>query len=97
MWGDTVRKLKVYKPKLHTHLVVWKPPDTGKLKYNTDGASKGNPGPRSYAFCLRDSQGNLVYARTAGMGEITNTEAKLWTIYKAVEFCWERKLREVIF
>lgn len=24
-WGDIVRKLKVYKPKLHKHLVVWKP------------------------------------------------------------------------
>lgn len=29
----------------------------GWIKYNTDGASKGNPGSSSWAFCLRNVKG----------------------------------------
>jgi len=96
LWPDIVMKLKWYTPKLHYHSVLWKPPDTHRLKCNTDGASKGNPGLSSYGFCLRNSHGNLIYARAAGVGTTTNTEAEAVAIHEALEYCWENRLREVI-
>ncbi|KAG5579245.1 hypothetical protein H5410_049872 [Solanum commersonii] len=37
LWPDIVMKLKWYTPKLHYNSVPWKPPDTHRLKCNTDG------------------------------------------------------------
>ncbi|KAH0636015.1 hypothetical protein KY290_036409 [Solanum tuberosum] len=68
-WSFITRRLRRYKPKLHYHSVVWRPPDMQKMKCNVDGASKGNPGPSSYGFCLRNSQGDLIYAGAAGVGK----------------------------
>ncbi|XP_059290999.1 uncharacterized protein LOC132044521 [Lycium ferocissimum] len=44
-------------------LVKWTFPDRRCFKCNTDGASKGNPGPSSAAFCSRDSSGEFIYAK----------------------------------
>ncbi|KAK4706363.1 hypothetical protein R3W88_034058 [Solanum pinnatisectum] len=89
-------KLKWYTPKLHYHGVLWKSPDTHRLKCNTDGASKGNSGLSSYGFCLRTSHGNLIYARAAEVGTTTNTKAEAVAIHEALEYCWENRLIEVI-
>lgn len=43
-------------------IVRWIPLETGWLKVNTNGASKGNPCPSSIAFCIRDQNGYLVVA-----------------------------------
>ncbi|KAH0663665.1 hypothetical protein KY285_028649 [Solanum tuberosum] len=94
-WPDIVEKLMNYRPKLYVHNVVWTFPNTHRLKCNTDGASKGNPDLSSYTFCLRDSQEDLVYARAAGLGNTTNTEAELMAIYEALEYCLGRQLKEV--
>ncbi|KAG5630418.1 hypothetical protein H5410_002135 [Solanum commersonii] len=37
-----VALLQSYKPTVHYHVVNWKPPEIGWIKYKTDGASKGN-------------------------------------------------------
>ncbi|KAH0636380.1 hypothetical protein KY290_036818 [Solanum tuberosum] len=95
-WSYITRRLRRYKPTLHYHSVVWRPPDLQKLKCNVDGASKGNPGPSSYGFCQRNSQGDLIYARAAGVGNTTNFEAESLAIYESFEYCWEKQLREVI-
>lgn len=43
--------------------VIWEFPQQGWVKYNTDGASRGNPGISSYAFCIRNKQGDLLLLR----------------------------------
>ncbi|KAK4730438.1 hypothetical protein R3W88_023426 [Solanum pinnatisectum] len=96
LWPDIAMTLKWYTPKLHYHSVLWKPPDTHRLKCNTNGASKGNPGLSSYGFCLRNSHENLIYARAAGVGTTTNTKAEAVAIHEALEYCWENRLRKVI-
>ncbi|KAG5585748.1 hypothetical protein H5410_046182 [Solanum commersonii] len=58
-----------YRHKLHVHNVVWTFPNKHRLKCNTNGASKGNPGLNSYALCLYDSHGDLVYANEALEGQ----------------------------
>lgn len=42
--------------------VIWEVPIEGWVKYNTNGAVRGEGGS-SYAFCLRDENGDVLYAR----------------------------------
>lgn len=76
MWLDILTELEQGRPKLRVIKVEWRFPDEGWLKYNTNGASKGNPGVSSAAFCLRDHKGDLVYAEGAKIDDITNTKAE---------------------
>lgn len=56
-WPHIATILKEYKPRLH---------QCCKVKCNTDGVCRGNPGKSSLAFCARDERGDLIYA--AGKG-----------------------------
>lgn len=48
---------------LHSRVVRWSSPLMDWLKCTTNGASKGNSGPSSAAFCLRNHEGLLVGAK----------------------------------
>ncbi|KAH0715165.1 hypothetical protein KY284_008070 [Solanum tuberosum] len=67
--------------------VVWEYPEEDWVKYNTDGAARGNPGENSYAFCLRDANADLVYAEGERIEDITCTEAETRAILKAIKHC----------
>ncbi|KAK4721618.1 hypothetical protein R3W88_011851 [Solanum pinnatisectum] len=67
-WMEIVDMLQRYKPTLHYHIVNWKLPEEGRIKCNTDGASKGNPGHSAYEFCMRNNNGDLVYAEGGDIG-----------------------------
>ncbi|KAG5577047.1 hypothetical protein H5410_057181 [Solanum commersonii] len=56
--------------------VVWEYPEEDWVKYNTDGAARGNPGENSYDFCLRDANADLVYAEGERIEDITCTEVE---------------------
>ena len=43
-------------------MVKWLKPPANSIKLNSDGASKGNPGPAGGGCILRDHTGNMVYA-----------------------------------
>lgn len=66
-----IQVLSNYRPRLYHCLTHWKKPETGRIKINTDGASKGNPGLSSYGFCLRNDRGDLLYAEAGQIGENT--------------------------
>ncbi|KAG5610738.1 hypothetical protein H5410_022019 [Solanum commersonii] len=64
-WAERVVEVVTkYKPKFYHHRVTWEKPELGWVKCNTDRASRGNPGESSYSFCLRNNQGDLIYAET---------------------------------
>lgn len=50
------------------------------LILQTDGGSRGNPGPAAWGFVLYDEQGTLVEGRGGYMGTATNNNAE----YQAV-------------
>ncbi|MCE0481981.1 hypothetical protein HAX54_040259 [Datura stramonium] len=52
-----------YKVEYGITVVRWQKPPINWFKCNTDGYSKGNPGPSSAVFYIRDHQGNLVAAK----------------------------------
>lgn len=62
---------------------MWEFPQQGWLKYNTDRASRGNPWISSYAFYLRDKQGDLFNAKEAKIDDTTNTEEEAKAILQA--------------
>ncbi|XP_060170728.1 uncharacterized protein LOC132601671 [Lycium barbarum] len=85
-WVDLLKALHTYTPKLRITQVCWRPPDIGWMKCNTDGASRGNPGRSSWSFCLRNANGDLVFAQSKEMkeGNFSNTEAEAKAILQAL-------------
>lgn len=84
-----------YIPKLFYAKIVWEFSQTGRLKCNTDGASKGNPGNCVYSFCLRNEKGDLAYAQAQEIHNTTNIEAETKVILEATKYCRESSLLNV--
>ncbi|XP_075095490.1 uncharacterized protein LOC142173745 [Nicotiana tabacum] len=87
LWPDMIQYFEGYKPILITTRVTWQLPCHGWYKCNTDGASKGNPGPSSLGFCVRDDEGDVVYARAVDLGVTTNVVAEAKAILQRLECC----------
>ncbi|XP_075083805.1 uncharacterized protein LOC142167791 [Nicotiana tabacum] len=71
-------------------------PFHGWYKCNTDGASKGNPGPSSLGFCVRYDEGDVVHDRTVDLGVTTNVVAEAKAILQRLEYCVEHDLHPLI-
>ncbi|XP_075097910.1 uncharacterized protein LOC142175230 [Nicotiana tabacum] len=95
-WPDLIKFLEVYKPYVVTKRVIWQFPFGSFFKCNRDGASRGNPGPSSYSFCVRDCHGDLVYARANKIGETTNIVAEAKAIAEGLAYCVEKQLYPLI-
>ncbi|KAH0685725.1 hypothetical protein KY290_017253 [Solanum tuberosum] len=66
---------------------LWKFPNEGVYKCNSDGASKGNPGPSACAFCIRNNRGEFVYAESKGLGIMSSLEAETIALRNGLEYC----------
>lgn len=84
-WSMMVKYFEEYTPSLNCKIVYRKPPAMGTYKCNLDGASKENPGPSSGAFCVRDGEGNLVYAECRRMEDGSNLMAEMTTLRFGLE------------
>ncbi|KAH0715131.1 hypothetical protein KY284_008036 [Solanum tuberosum] len=71
-------------------------PEEHQVKCNTDGACQGNPGQSSFGFCIKDSRGDLIYAKAKGIGIVTNMEAETIVILSALRECLRRRLWNAI-
>ncbi|XP_075104777.1 uncharacterized protein LOC142178886 [Nicotiana tabacum] len=85
-WTDILRMMENYTPKLKFNKVLWELPMTGWTKINTDGASRGNPGRSSIGFCLRNEEGDLVYACEK---EIQEVETDSMLLKKVITREWK--------
>ncbi|XP_055815515.1 uncharacterized protein LOC129885304 [Solanum dulcamara] len=77
--------------------VRWNLPPIGWYTCNTDGASRGNPGRSAYGFCLRNAEGNLIYAKAEEIGYATNIEAEIVALLEALKYCKQQGLNNIIF
>ncbi|KAK4708059.1 hypothetical protein R3W88_028984 [Solanum pinnatisectum] len=89
LWPEMLKELDAYRTKMKVTKVIWEFPPASWVKYNTDGASRGNPGLSSYAFCLRDDKGDIMYAKGKMIETTTNTvaEAKAKAILETSKHC----------
>lgn len=53
---------------------------------NIDGASRGNPGPASYALVLKDASGKVVFQLGKKMGRQTNNVAEYYALLAALDY-----------
>lgn len=95
-WTTLVNMLKYYKSRLYYHSVTWRLPDKGKLKCNTDGAYRGNLGRGVIAFCIKNENGDLVFAKARGLDETTNVEVETLAIMESLTYCQAHNITGII-
>jgi ribonuclease HI len=61
-------------------------PPAGVHVANIDGASRGNPGPASYAVVVRDPAGRLILELAKNIGRETNNVAEYYALLAALDF-----------
>lgn len=61
-------------------------PPAGVHTANIDGASRGNPGPASYAVILRDPSGKVILEFAKKLGRDTNNVAEYYALLAALDF-----------
>jgi ribonuclease HI len=61
-------------------------PPAGVHTANVDGASRGNPGPASYAVILRDPNGKVVLELAKKLGRDTNNVAEYYALLAALDY-----------
>lgn len=64
------------------------------LVINTDGASKGNPGPSSYGFVIKSRGGAIQHQEGKLIGHATNNIAEYTAVIKALEYIIRRFFRK---
>jgi ribonuclease HI len=62
-----------------------------KLYINTDGGSRGNPGPAGIGVVFSDANGGIIHEYKQYVGEGTNNEAEYKAIVKALEILVKSK------
>jgi ribonuclease HI len=61
-------------------------PPAGVHVANIDGASRGNPGPASYAVVIRDPEGKIVLELAKRLGRETNNVAEYYALLAALDY-----------
>jgi len=56
-----------------------------KLTINTDGGSRGNPGPSGIGFVIKDETSKILVEESAYIGETTNNVAEYTALIKGLE------------
>ncbi|XP_060194894.1 uncharacterized protein LOC132624080 [Lycium barbarum] len=95
-WQHIIQFFEEYKPTVICRLIKWRRPASGVFKCNTDGVAKGNPGPSSAAFCIRNDVGDLVYAVAKTLTDGTNIVAEAEAIRMGMRYCVEKQLFPLI-
>jgi probable phosphoglycerate mutase len=68
-------------------------PPAGVHVVNIDGASRGNPGPASYAVVLRDPGGKIVLELAKNIGRETNNVAEYYALVAALDYAASHGIR----
>ncbi len=61
-------------------------PPPGVSVANIDGASRGNPGPASYAVVIRDASGKIILELAKKLGRETNNVAEYYALLAALDY-----------
>ncbi|HTU34413.1 MAG TPA: reverse transcriptase-like protein [Candidatus Acidoferrum sp.] len=68
-------------------------PPGGVYIANIDGASRGNPGPASYALILKDPSGKVVFQLGKKLGRQTNNVAEYYGLLAALDYAAEHGIK----
>lgn len=73
----------------------WHPPPQVFLKFNIDGASKGNPGLAGFGV-LRDDIGCILFILHCHLGRATNNMAEVMVLEQCLDFLKQENLHNII-
>lgn len=62
-----------------------------KIYINTDGGSRGNPGPAAIGVVFTNEEGEVIHSHKECIGNATNNEAEYQAIIKALELLLKSK------
>ena len=62
----------------------------GCLKCNSDGCRKENLGLSALAFCIRNNEGDLVYAEPQKIGEVSAIAAEIRSVKQGLDDCIQK-------
>ncbi|XP_060200379.1 uncharacterized protein LOC132628633 [Lycium barbarum] len=82
-----MQMIETYKPHIVSKIVRWNLPMPGWFKCNSEGASRGNLGPSSVAFCIRDSEGDLMHAAARIISDGSNLVAEAMALQEGIKYC----------
>jgi probable phosphoglycerate mutase len=68
-------------------------PPAGVYVANIDGASRGNPGPASYAVVMRDPNGKIILELGKKLGRDTNNVAEYYALLAALDYAATHNIR----
>jgi ribonuclease HI len=68
-------------------------PPSGVYVANIDGASRGNPGPASYAVVMRDPNGKIILELGKKLGRDTNNVAEYYALLAALDYAAAHNIR----
>lgn len=68
-------------------------PPSGVYIANIDGASRGNPGPASYAVVMRDPNGKIILELGKKLGRDTNNVAEYYGLLAALDYAATHNIR----
>jgi ribonuclease HI len=68
-------------------------PPSGVYIANIDGASRGNPGPASYAVVMRDPNGKIILELGKKLGRDTNNVAEYYALLAALDYAASHNIR----
>ena len=66
------------------------------MKFNIDGASKGNPGIAGYGGVLRDENGRIHFIYHCHLGRATNNMVELIALEQCLEILKQDNLQNII-
>lgn len=77
-------------------LIKWLPPPTGKIKLNTDGSARGDPGEGGFGGVFRDETGIWLSGYFGKLDSCSSLEVEMWGLYRGLTIVLEKGLHEVI-
>jgi ribonuclease HI len=75
------------KSPIHSRLFAEPEKPVDVFTAEVDGASRGNPGPASYAVIIRRPDGSVVYQLGKYLGLATNNVAEYFALITALDYC----------
>jgi ribonuclease HI len=67
----------------------------GKVKLFADGGSRGNPGPSSLGFVIKDQHDNVIESSNKYLGITTNNQAEYHAVIAGLEWCKQHNVQYV--
>lgn len=78
------------------HQSVWRLPDAGSIKINTDGAIDFINHRSTIGFIVRDTAGLVLSAQSRTVGYCSPLFVELWAVYYSLDWAWKNGYRNII-